>query len=259
MKRILILICLLLPALSLAQDRKPLQLDVSGEIAIDHQGAVYDYKIHTLLAPEVKKIVEDSVRHWRFEPVLRDGKPVYAKSGIHLTLSALPVETGYRLRIDKVRFVGHRAATKMVPPEYPMDAKRAAIGARILVAVRIDAQGKVLDAVAVQSVVTNTRRPNRSADQFEKASVAAMKQWLFQPANIEAGDSAETTLIVPIEYSVDWRTAGSWRDSNPGQSRPIPWLPADKQEFDAAGLKSGQSLALDNPLRPKEAIEGKTL
>lgn len=264
MKRILLLLCLLLPALASAQDVKPLQLDVSGEIAIDHQGAVYDYKIHTILTPEVKKIVEDSVRQWRFEPVQRDGKPVYAKSGMFLTLAALPAENGYRLRIDKVRFVGTRKAVSTMPPGFPIEALRMRVNAAVLVAVRVDAEGNVLEAMVAQSSMSGSRgtelRGSAVRKKFEVASVEAAKRWKFEPADLAAGDPAETTLVLSVTFTTEG--AGylrGWRAAGAGPSNLIPWLPADKQQFDATGLKDGEALALDSPMRLKEAVEGKAL
>lgn len=256
------LLLMLLAAVSplQAQDRE-LRLDVSGEIAIDHQGAVYDYRIHTILTPEVRQIVDRSVRRWTFEPVVRDGKPVHAKSGMHLTLMAIPVDAGYQLRIEQVLFVGNRGAEKMAAPQYPREQLRAGLGAAVLVAVRVDAEGNVTDAVAVQSAVTGARRRDRSSEPFEKASVAAMKQWRFRPADLAAGEPAEATLVVPMVYAVGARprAPAGWHDAGTDLSRPIPWLSADKQQFDANGLKEGQTLALDNPVTLTTSVVGTTL
>lgn len=267
-----LLLLLLLAAASSTQAQgmqaknREVRLDVSGEIGIDPQGAVYDYQIRTILTPEVRQLVDRAVRQWTFEPVVRDGKPVHAKSGMHLTLAALPVDQGYQLRIDGVRFLGGRPVEKMVPPKYPRDATRVGVNATVLVAVHVDATGKVLDAVASRSALVGARATERVAEawrkRFEASSVAAAKKWQFRPADLAAGDAPEITIIVPITYRMadapDSMLEG-WRAELAGPSHPIPWLSVDKQQFDANGLKEGQSLALDNPMKLQTAVVGKTL
>ena len=237
-----------------------------GEIAIDQAGAVYDYKIGTLLTPEVKQLVERVVRQWKFEPVVRDGKPVHARSSMHLTLMATPVEAGYRLQVEDVRFLGTRSMKTAVPPRYPREAMRSAISAIVLVAARIDADGKVLDAAAARSALVGVRGSDRIAEKwrqrFEASCVEAMKQWTFQPADLAAGDPPETTIIVPVVFQT--ADAGPidrvWRANDMvGPPHPIPWLAPAQQVFDADGLREGQMLALDSPLKLQTNVEGTTL
>ena len=255
----------LFSASAVAED-KPLRMEVMGEIAIDHAGAVYDYKINTLLTPEVKQLVERVVRQWKFEPVVRDGKPVYARSNMHLTLLATPVEAGYRLQVEDVRFLGNRSMKTAVPPRYPREATRSSIGAIVLVAARVDADGKALDAAAARSALVGVRGSDRVAEKgrqrFEASCVEAMKQWTFQPADLAAGGPPETTIIVPIVFQT--ADAGPidrvWRANDlVGPPHPIPWLPPAQQAFDAEGLREGQMLALDSPVKLRTNIEGTTL
>jgi TonB family protein len=254
---------LALPGLVLAQG-KELRLDVAGEIGIDPQGAVYDYDIGTILTPELKALVGKNVRQWKFEPVVRDGKAVHAKSGMRMILAAVPVDGGYRMRIENVRFVGNRRPQAMVPPRYPVDMVKAGIGATVLVAVRVGANGDVLDAAPAQSRLIGARGSKKAVESglrsFEKSAVAAAKRWKYRPADIAAGDSPETTLIVPVEYRLEdmYADQGGWREG-PSAAKPIPWLPAENQKYDARGLKQGESLSLDAPFRFKQDVVGTAL
>jgi hypothetical protein len=242
-------------------------MHVMGEVAIDHAGAVYDYKIDTILTPEVKQLVERVVRQWTFEPVVRDGKPAYARSNMHLTLLATPVDTGYQLQVEDVRFLGSRSMKLPVAPRYPREAVRAGINAIVLVAAHIDADGNVLDAAAARSALIGVRANAKVAEKwrkrFEASCVEAMKQWTFAAADIAAGDPPETTVIIPMLFqsnAEDGPIDRVWRAGDlAGPPHPIPWLPAGQQTFDAEGLREGQMLALDNPLRLKTAVVGSTL
>lgn len=254
---------LALSGLLMAQERQELRLDVAGEIGIDQEGAVYDYSISSIVTPELKALIDKAVRQWKFEPVVRNGEPVYAKTGMRMILAALPVATGYQLRIENLRFLGTRRALRTEPPKYPMDAVRRGVGATVLVAVRVGADGKVLDAAAAQSRLYgsagNEKNESRFTALFEKASVDAAKRWAYQTADIAAGEAPETTLIVPIEYRLDGMAVSEgWREGA-STAKPIPWLRSDQQRYDARGLKQGESIALGEPIRMKTDVVGSTL
>lgn len=261
--KVFLFLLLVLPGLLFAQD-KELRLDVAGEIGIDPQGAVYDYNIGTILTPELKALVGKAVQQWKFEPVMRDGKAVHAKSGMRLILAAVPVASGYQMRIENVRFLGTRQVRRMEPPRYPMDPLKAGVGAVILVAVRVGENGDVLDVAPAQTRLIGATRSEKSAENmrkvFEKSSLEAAKRWKYHPADVAAGDAPETTLLVPVEYRLEGMFAdqNGWQEG-PSAAKPIPWLPADKQRYDAKGLKQGESIALDNPLKFKQEVVGTTL
>lgn len=260
--RIYLLLLLALPG-ALKAEEAALRLDVKGEIAIDKAGAVYDYKIATVLTPEISALVDRSVRKWTFEPVVRNGAPVHAKNDMYLTLIASRVETGYQLRVERVRFGGSRKERRISPPPYPKEANRAGIAATVLVAVRIDQEGNVLDAVAAQSSLNGVKARQRDADNwlksFDKVSVAAAKKWKFEAADTAAGDAPETTQLVPVEFRTDSLESEGWRQASAGTAHPIPWLPAEKQTYDATGLKQGDSLALDGAINLKQNVVGTML
>lgn len=261
--KVLLFLLLALPGLLFAQD-KELRLDVAGEIGIDPQGAVYDYSIGTILTPELKALVGKAVQKWKFEPVMRDGKAVHAKSGMRLILAAVPVATGYQMRIENIRFLGTRQVQRMVPPRYPMNPMRAGVGAVVLVAVRVGENGDVLDVAAAQSRLIGARGSEKSVDSvrkvFEKSSLDAAKHWKYLPADVAAGDAPETTLLVPVEYRLEgmFVDQNGWQEG-PSAAKPIPWLSAEQQKYDAKGLKQGESIALDSPLKFKQEVVGTTL
>lgn len=266
MKRILFLLCLLLPRLAMAQDSKPLQLDVIGDITIDQQGAVHDYKINTALAPEVQRLVDTAVRKWRFERIVREGKPVNAKTRMDLLLTATPTEGGYRLKIDRVQFGGRQgAATTMVPPRYPQDAKQLGIGAEVVVAMRIDQQGNVVDAEALRSRLLGfsgkERAGARMRERFERVSTEAAKAWKYRPADLANGEVAQTSIAIPFLFCTAGACPASsgWRPAETAPQHPVPWLAADKQQFNVDGLRPGASLALDNDIKLQTAVVGTTL
>nr|WP_295379477.1 TonB family protein [Pseudoxanthomonas sp.] len=249
---------------ALAQDAG-LRLPVNGEIGVDPTGAVFDYRIDTELTPAVKALVERSVRQWKFEPVMRDGRATHAKARLHLTLIARQVDEGFRLQVEHVRFSGYRDAISMKPPRYPKQAAINGVGGDVLVAIRVDASGKVTDAVAVQTSWPYKKVAAKAAEKWgpmlETASVEAARNWTFEPADAAPHAEGDTTLIVPISYrmNVDRPPREGWHYESAGPARTIPWLDPSRQAFDASGLKEGEVLALDYSMKLKTPVIGSSL
>lgn len=268
MRRMLGAVLLLIAGMCQAQPepRGELRLPVSGEIGIDPQGKVFDLSFSTILAPEVKAVVERSVRQWTFEPVVRKGAPVHAKALMHMTLLATAVDGGYQLKIERVHFSPDRQAVgRMMPPRYPHDAAQKGVGAEVLVALRIGNDGKVRDAIAVQSSLPGVKGNEKVLEKwrrlFEQASIVAAKGWLFGPGE-DPGMEQDTTLIVPIDFvptGTDMYAEGGWRTQAAGPQRPIPWLSPAEQVFDASGLRQGETMALNNTVKLAMPVIGTTL
>jgi hypothetical protein len=187
---------LLSAAALFAQAQQParIELDVVGELTIDTDGSVRDYAIGSPLPKEVVAAVGTAVKRWRFSPVVRDGRAVTAKTPMYLLLSATQEAAGYRMRVDRVQFgVGRElASARGFHHAYPRDAMRSRQGAQVLVALRIDGAGKVLEAVPLRSRlvprVTNAKQSARQRAQFEDAVVGMMAQAKFQPADPAKGE-----------------------------------------------------------------------
>lgn len=272
MRWLALLSCLLL-ATSVGAEDKPapavqaLQLNVMGDITIDPTGGVLDYAIATPLAAPVKRIVDQSVRKWRFEPVVRGGRAVNATGKMFLLLTALPVGGGYRMKIDKVQLSsarGHMVAMGRL--EYPRLAARKKVGAEVAVAVRFNAAGAVAEAVAMSSRLINPSGSEKVQAEmralFEQASVAGMKSMRTGPADLEAGEPEELTIVMPFKYCTadDCVPDGQWRPAEGVDAvRPVPWLRADQQLADLNDLKQGQPIALDGALRLQTPVVGTVL
>lgn len=242
-----------------------LRMPVDGEIGIDPAGAVFDYRIDSGLTAPVKALVEQSVRQWKFEPILRDGVAVHAKARMRLTLIAHQVPAGFQLQVEEVRFSAYRDSVKMLPPRYPAEAARNSVSGDVLVAVRVNAEGRVVEAAAVQTSWPDDKFGEDSrrywAKVLEKASVEAARRWVFEPADPALHETGDATLVVPVSF---WTgdaapPSAGWRQESAGPSRPIPWLEPAQQVFDASGLKQGEALALGYPVKLKTPVVGTAL
>ena len=255
----------LLVAVAAHAQTAELRMPVSGEIGIDPDGAVFDYRLDTELTPAVAALVERSVRQWKFEPVLRGAVATRAKARMRLTLIAHQVPSGYQLQVERVQFSGYRASIKMTPPRYPVEAARGGVSGNVLVAVRVNAEGRVVDASAVQTSWPNSK-VNEAARRYwgkvlEKASLEAARRWVFESADAALHETGDATLVVPVNFWVGDTTPPDtgWRYESAGPTNPIPWLTPEQQVFDASGLKQGEVLALDLAVKLKTPVVGSLL
>jgi hypothetical protein len=260
------------PLAQAQQGAAMLELNADGEIQIAPDGQVSDYRLGSKLPPVVADIVDRHVRAWRFEPIVVDGKPVVAKTSMHLFLQAEPVEgkSDYRLRVTSVRFGDMKRASHMLPPKYPPEAVSAHVGGKVLVAVRVDDAGNVIDAQAYQTSLDVRARNDMEAERYrrilEKASVAAARHWSYDITQTINGKPAGMSALVPVSFSLcnmpcrQPDTGDRWRALMPGPIHPAPWM--HEQVAGTAGLSTlgdDDAMPLDSRFRLTDDIVGKLL
>jgi outer membrane biosynthesis protein TonB len=130
------------------------------------------------------------------------------------------------MRITEVRFGEPQRNAKIRPPHYPEDAVHARLGAKVLLAIRLDATGQVLDAQAFQTSLDALARSEGEAERwrrvFERASLAAAKDWRYDMSETVNGKPIGTNAIVPVVFAL--HELGT----------PVP--PADKWKAYVPGL-----------------------
>lgn len=243
-------------AFAQAPDRKTVQ--VMGDLYLAADGTVDRATVDEQTPAQLKPIVEAAVKHWRFEPVLRDGVPTPVRTAMTLDLEGVPVEGGYKLRVTRLAFAQARARNaRIVLPQLNtrMD---------VLVALRLDAEGNVADALVVS--IANTRgkqidpvRRNMIGDEIRKA----VRKSKFRPAELAYGEEADDTYFLPIHYRIAGSGGADDADDHPfREMKRIPWLPADDQPKmpDVATLASGSAFAMrDEPVTLQSDVVGKML
>jgi len=218
------------------QGEAVLTLRVDGELSIDPEGKVADYRISTKLDPQLERLVRRAVPSWRFKPILVDGKPVIASSPMRITLSAEEMKEGYKVVVDNVVFrpntreeweaeeasrkarprmsVAGEAPPSMVwitskslrPPSYPPLLQQAGVEGMVLLTVRVHPDGTVAEVFASQSSLLNVKGSSKQLDRarlmLERNATDAAKRWTFTVKTEDASPlSAEAlTVRLPVEY-----------------------------------------------------------
>lgn len=235
------------------------ELQAVGMIDVGPDGSVRDYALETRLDPEVARLVDRTVRGWRFEPVLVDGRPVIATTRMRLELEALPRDDGYALRVADVAF-GEPKSTNRTPPVYPRVALDMRAEAIVRLLLRLDATGKVAE-VHVEQVdmsIDGGKRANFLRERFAANSRKAALGWTFDMGEIVDGEPVPAIVRVPVDFGLG--PAGTWNERptyHPGPYHPSPW--GDRAERGTGMLAQGQVQPLDPRVRLSEDVIGSML
>ena len=201
-------------------------LSASGQIEIGPDGTVRSHRIDERVPPSVAEAISRTVANWTFEPIIENGRPVIAVTRMHLLVEAIEHSgDGLALRLGRVWFGDEVIPIKTRAPVYPSDAVAARVGAQVVLALRLDEEGKVIDAHPWQTNFakgTRARDAKRFRRSFERASVDAARKWRYSPAISGPGG---VTILVPVQYSLatEGRLPGEWVQVTPGEVVPPPW------------------------------------
>ncbi len=246
-----------------------LEMGADGELQIATDGHVSDYRLQSKLPDAVAKLVDRDVRGWEFEPVVVDGQRVVAKTAMHLELHAEPTGAadGWIMRVANVRFGGPRA-DRVKHPTYPEHAIGAHVGARVLIAVRLDDGGNVTEAAVRQTSLDARASSEGEAERwrklFEHASLAVAKDWHYDLSESLNGKKIGTTALVPVVFSlvgpgVTQPRDGRWKGYLPGPIHRIEWLGDNKLASNTDSLAEGQAAAMDSHFHLKTDVANKAL
>lgn len=187
----------------------PKILNCTWSISVDASGQVTRLDSESKLTPEFKDRLEREIRAWRFKPGTVNGQEAATDSRLYVTLQATPIDDE-RSALHVVRAATGGGYGKMVPPRYPrasVDARRQGL---VLLRVRYDESGQV-----VESMLSD--KAPRADKALVDAAIAAVKQWTFTP-EVVGGHPLASNALVPVCFSLhgirvqppkcDWKRPG---------------------------------------------------
>jgi len=263
-----LVLLLALPAGAQAQAEPEYSLDATGEIQIAPDGSVHSYKLDKGQKPMVEQALDKSIRHWRFEPITVEGRPVIAQTRMRITLQARPAANGdYELKVSNVQFGEPGRRNKMRPPRYPTEAAMAGLGARVVLVLKLDRAGKVVQQHVEQTSLSARAANEKVAEdwrrRFEQVSIAAAKHWTFDLTEIVDGKTSESSVRVPVEFFTSRGRGGrdnTWSRFIPGPKHPVPWVdPATLASQTGDDLGNGDVQPLDSRFKLKGDVVGTML
>ena len=260
--------CAIALVTSFASAREPevTKVDVDADIVIGQDGSVRDVQVGEHVAPGVAALVKNAVMRWRFEPVVRNGKPVMAKTGLTMDLAATQSGAGYSLRIQHVVFVSSRSRPlKFVLPGVSMSMMPVGTSFDMLAAMRVNPQGDVVDAALLSFHVLGGggREPRHLRENMATAMEHALKRSKFRPADAAAGERGDDTFYLPLEYRNALGRGQSLSIAERfSDATPVPWLAPDQQPklIDLPESRNGLPVAMGNAdVRLAPQVVGATL
>ena len=237
-----------LAAPAFAADKSAEQIEasmlVTGNVDIETDGSLSQLQIdkEQALPAGVVKFVRDNARHWKFEPVLRDGKAVQAQAPMRLRVVAKKLPDGsFQVGLRGVSFERYDAndpelavATVRGAPKYPVEAFRAGAAGTVYAVVKVGRNGRVEDAVAEQvnlRILSTDAEMRRLRRMFADATLSALRDWRFRvPTQGENVDKPFWTVRIPVSYAIDGQPGesdyGTWVNYVPGPRESLPWAEA---------------------------------
>lgn len=271
MRPFLVLLFVMSLAGALQADERPqpeFTMTAPGTLEIGPDGRVRTWRMDShKLGDGVEALLQKNIEQWRFEPVRVEGRPVIAQTRMTVELTALPRPDGYAFKVSEVHFGSGKPRGAFKPPKYPADAVRAHLGARVLLAVRLDEQGNVVAVHPYQTSLSKggrERQAERWRKRFEQASIHAVSQWKYEPGESIGGRPVGSTIMVPIVFAItDGPHRGldnRWIGYVPGPITPAPWTDGSSMaRVDLDGLGEGDSVGIDSPFRLASDVVGKAL
>ncbi|MHC9016370.1 TonB family protein [Stenotrophomonas bentonitica] len=171
---------------------------------VDPHPALRRLYANALLKAQLVHPVAPMACHWRSQPMLKERiamlKEHKRKTLPWMTGQVLVV--GLCVGLGTVAWAGQGTAVaadrdaiahKMPPPSYPKAAAEQRIVGKVVVRVDVDTEGRATNVRVLQA---------SPAGVFDDATVAAAKQWTFEPA-IRNGKAVASALKIPVTYAMD--------------------------------------------------------
>ncbi len=190
--------------------------------------------------PGIVGTVNRLVSGWRFEPVIRDGRAVPARTPLRMRLLAQQTgDGGLAISVASARFDNGSETVirtdsvqprKLTPPKFPEKLFYMGGVGEVTLLLEIGRDGRPQNVAVEQvnlRVILREHLMRRMRDGFMKASVDAAKRWEFDiPTTGEYADAESWTVRVPVNYYTNREVAeryGQWQAYVPGPKSPAAW------------------------------------
>jgi TonB family protein len=179
---------------------KARQAQVEGVVILeahtDEKGNVASVRILRSI-PVLDQAAVDAVKQWKYEPLILEGK---ARKAIFTVTVRFMLKSGDKEKdLEKfaqgaVKAEGEIAPPKLVrsvDPVYPEEARQARVQGVVILSVKTDAEGHVVDAMVLRSI-----------PQLNKAAIDAAKQWVYEPLMLN-GKATPVVFTVTVRFQLN--------------------------------------------------------
>ena len=165
------------------------------EAKSDEQGNILDARILRSV-PLLDAAAIEAVKQWKYEPLVLDGRArkVVFTVTVRFVLKeksqefAKAFETFARGAVKAEGDLKPPRLIKEVAPVYPEAARQAGVDGVVILSVRADQEGRVVDSMVLRSIPL-----------LDQAAIDAVRQWVYEPA-IVAGKAVPIVFTVTVRF-----------------------------------------------------------
>jgi TonB family protein len=165
------------------------------EAKADEEGNIVDARILRSI-PVLDQAAIDAVKQWKYEPLAIDGKP--CKVLFTVTVRFMLKEGDKAKTLDKFAQGAVKAEGEIKPPRlikevapvYPEVARVAGVEGVVILSVKADEEGKIVDVMVLRSIPL-----------LDQAAIDAVKQWVYEPLVID-GKAVSVVFTVTVRFQL---------------------------------------------------------
>jgi TonB family protein len=165
------------------------------EAKADEEGNIVDARILRSI-PVLDQAAIDAVKQWKYEPLAIDGKP--RKALFTVTVRFMLKEGDKAKTLDKFAQGAVKAEGEIKPPRlikevapvYPEVARVAGVEGVVILSVKADEEGKIVDVMVLRSIPL-----------LDQAAIDAVKQWVYEPMVID-GKAVPVVFTVTVRFQL---------------------------------------------------------
>jgi len=237
--------------------KKNLEGAVWVQLRVSEEGKVTETKVQKTDAEVFNEAAIKAGSQWLFRPASLNGRPVASwvtvpfnfklMSSKGLTFKTRVVSGSDAPELQRDSLEKGPEPIKTVQPSYPAAAKKDKIEGTVWVKVRVDETGKVAEAKVEKS----------EASVLEGATIAAVKQWKFNPA-ISKGKPISLWVTIPFRFKLQDKEMSESRPAVNMKVRPVfptkQLPPVENMKVD----RDPEAVEQVNPKYPEKAMQDRT-
>lgn len=243
-----------IPAFAETQEAKTVVGKIYGDITISETGMVSAVTFKNVKDPKIAALLESQVKKWEFHPMLVNGSPQLAEAGFSMDIFVtqdVATKKTTQIVLDDVRVMPTALelsaqvtpdTTKRFYPQYPINAYSMSLGARLNVAVKINADGSVEKAAVKEFAYLNfgkgtvSKVPAIVQEEFSNRAVNAAKKWRFSESAMRRNECVGGCIsLIQFEFIVEKRP---WYVYLEVKTPDIDWYPSNQPNNDISAAKS---------------------
>ncbi|MCX6569200.1 MAG: energy transducer TonB [Candidatus Aminicenantes bacterium] len=165
------------------------------EAKTDEQGSVIDARIlHSI--PLLDQAAIDAVKQWIYEPMRIDGKPrkilftVTVRFALHEGTKEDAMDAFAAGAVRAIKDIMPPKIVKEVRPVYPEIARQSKVEGVVILGVKTDETGKVVDVMILRSIPL-----------LDQAAIDTVRQWVYEPLVID-GKATPVVFTVTVRFQL---------------------------------------------------------